>query len=137
MLKNVISSKKLLITAAIACLAFLAVVAYWTILPRTGTLDIPGEGIYTGQLRGMTFHGYGTYTSYEVGGTSYEGEWKNGIFHGQGTLILANGSKLSGNFVEGTLRGAVDVICPEGHIRVVDIDNLVISDIPHECDNDH
>jgi len=129
--------KPFIIAVGVCLLIYICVIAYWTILPRTATLDIPGEGIYTGQLRGMTFHGYGTYESYVVGSTSYEGEWRGGVFHGQGTLSFANGSKLSGNFVEGTLRGAVDVICPEGHIRVVDIDNLVISDIPHECDNDH
>ena len=137
MLKSVINHKKLLITAAIASLAFLSVLVYWTVLPRTGTLDIPGEGIYTGQLRGMIFHGYGTYKSYEVGGTSYEGEWEDGVFHGQGTLILADGSKLSGNFVEGIIRGEGKVIYPEGHIRVVDFDNPFISDIHHDCDQDH
>lgn len=57
-----------------------------------------GEGIYTGQLKGMTFHGYGTYVSYEIGGVSYEGEWKDGVFHGQGMMTFANGATLSGEF---------------------------------------
>ena len=66
--------RKPFIVAFAACLLiFICVIAYWTILLRTAILDIPGEGIYTGQLRGMTFNDYGTYESYVVGCTSYEG----------------------------------------------------------------
>jgi len=64
--------KPLIIAVGVCLLIFICVVAYWTILPRTGTLDLPGEGIYTGQLRSMSFHGYGTYKSYGVGG-AYSG----------------------------------------------------------------
>lgn len=116
---------------------FLLVIAYWTILPRTATLDIPGEGIYTGQLRGMTFHGYGTYESYAVGGTSYEGEWKNGVFHGQGTLTFANGSKLFGEFKDGSIHGIGKTICPEGHVSETDFGEAKQVDSCSGCGHEH
>jgi hypothetical protein len=52
------------LSICICLLTFISVVAYWTVIPRHGTLEIPGEGVYTGQLRGHTFHGYGTYINY-------------------------------------------------------------------------
>jgi hypothetical protein len=124
------------ISIAICLLAFFLVIAYWTVLPRYGTLDISGEGVYTGQLRGMTFNGYGTYISYTVGGTSYEGEWRNGVFHGQGTLTFANGSQLSGEFINGTLQGKALSICPDGHAL-----EIYLPEHEHEhsadCGHDH
>ena len=116
---------------------FLLVIAFWTILPRTGTVDIPGEGVYIGQLRGTTFHGYGNYASYAVGGTSYEGYWKDGVFHGQGTLTFANGSKLTGEFVDGRISGIGQSICPEGHITEVDFGEGAIVDAHQGCDHNH
>ncbi len=129
--------QKYLLLVGIPVVIFLLVIAYWTILPRTATLDIPGEGIYTGQLRGMTYHGYGTYKSYAVGGTSYEGEWKNGVFHGQGTLSFANGSKLVGEFVDGSIHGIGQTICPDGHITEIDFGDGTVIDDHQGCDHDH
>ncbi len=135
-----LKDKKLLfMTIGISCIIFLSVLAYWTVIPRQGTLDIPGEGTYSGQLRGYTFHGYGTYTSYEVGGTSYEGEWKNGVFHGQGTLTFANGSQLSGEFkfIDGSIHGIGKTICPEGHITEIDFGEAIQVDKCSGCGHDH
>jgi hypothetical protein len=101
----------------------LSLIAYWTIIPRSGVIDISGEGVYTGELRGMTYHGYGNYTSYAVNGTSYEGEWENGIFHGKGTLTFADGSKLVGNFNEGLLNGMCLIVDADGREREVWFDN--------------
>ncbi|MDZ4132679.1 MAG: hypothetical protein U1E11_06025 [Dethiobacteria bacterium] len=126
-----------IIAILVPIILFLITIAYWTILPRTATLDIPGEGIYTGQLRGMTFHGYGTYESYVVGGTSYEGEWKNGVFHGQGTLTFANGSKLVGEFVDGSIHGIGRTICPDGHVIEVDFGEGTQVDGCSGCDHAH
>ncbi len=107
-------------------------------IKATATLDISGEGIYTGQLRGMTFHGCGTYESYLAGGTSYEGYWKDGVFHGQGTLTFANGSKLVGEFVDGSIHGIGQTICPDGHVTEIDFgDGSIISDDHQGCDHDH
>ncbi len=114
------TATKYIIFTAIMLFIALGLISYWTILPRTGTVEIQGSGVYTGQLRGMTFHGYGTYISYTVGGVSYEGEWDNGVFHGQGTLTFANGSKLVGEFKNGVIQGIGESICPDGHITEYD-----------------
>ena len=118
-------------------LTYFLIIAHWTILPRHDTVDIPGEGIYTGQLRGMTFHGYGTYKSYAVSGASYEGQWKDGIFHGMGTLAFANGYQLIGEFVDGSIQGNGTMICPEGHAREVDFYENKNLDHHTDCDHEH
>lgn len=129
---------KYMLLIGVTVLIFLLVIAYRTILPRTATIEIPGEGTYTGQLKGMTFHGYGTYTSYMVGGTSYEGEWKNGVFHGQGTLTCANGTKLVGEFVDGSIYGLAECICPKGNVRTIDLgEGLYTGDDHQGCDHNH
>jgi hypothetical protein len=131
-------NRKYFYTIICVCIImFIIVIAYWTILPRTATLDIPGEGIYTGQLRGTIFHGYGKYESYAVGGTSYEGEWQDGVFHGQGTLTFANGSKLVGNFVDGSIQGIGQSICPDGHITEIDLGEGTVIDNHQGCDHDN
>jgi hypothetical protein len=126
--------KMYFLSICICLLTFISVVAYWTVIPRHGTLEIPGEGVYTGQLRGHTFHGYGTYTNYAISGTSYEGEWKNGIFHGQGVLTFANGSQLSGEFVNGNLQGKALSICPDGRSH-----EIYFAEHEHsaDCGHDH
>ena len=129
--------KRLYIAIGICLIAFSLVVAYWTVLPRQGTVEIPGEGVYTGDLRGMTFHGYGTYESYVVGGTSYEGEWKDGVYHGQGTLTFANGSQVKGQFKNGSLYGEGLTICAEGHESTVDFGEPVETEGCSGCDHDH
>ena len=116
---------------------FLLAIASWTILPRQGTIDIPGEGIYTGQLRGMTFHGYGKYESYVVSGTSYEGEWENGVYHGYGTLTFANGSQLVGDFNHGHLHGQGKSICPDGNVKIVDFGEQKHDDDCSGCGHHH
>jgi len=130
--------KPFIIVIGSCLLIFIVVIAYWTILPRTGTLDIPGEGIYTGQLRGMTFHGYGTYTSYEITGASYEGQWKDGVFNGLGKLSFINGSQLVGEFVDGYIQGKGIMVCPEGHAREVNFSELRQLENDHsDCDHEH
>jgi len=129
--------KHLFIVIGFCLLFFFFIIAYWAILPRNGTVDIPGEGIYIGQLRGMTFHGYGTYKSYAVGGTSYEGEWKNGYFHGPGTLTFANGSQLVGDFHHGHLYGQGKSICPDGNVKIVDFGKQKHDDDCSGCGHHH
>ncbi len=68
----------------------------------------------------MTFHSYGEYESYIVGGTSYEGEWENGVFHDQGTLTFTDGFKLAGEFRGDNFHGIGKSICPEGHFSETD-----------------
>ena len=56
------------------------------------------DGKYVGEIENMKPNGSGTYI-YGRGkwkGDKYEGEWKDGEFHGQGTLTRSNGQKLIG-----------------------------------------
>jgi len=129
--------KTLIVTVGCCMLIFFFIIAYWTVLPRTGTIDIPGEGVYTGQLRGMTFHGYGTYISYEVEGNSYEGQWKNGLFHGQGTLTFANGYGITGEFRDGDPTGTVVLLFPDGHTREAEVGECQDPDHHSDCSHDH
>jgi hypothetical protein len=119
-------------------------IAYWTVIPRTGTVEIPGEGIYVGELRGMTFHGYGRWTSYELKNTSYEGQWEKGLYHGSGTLTFSDGSQIVGQFDQGYLTGEGISISAKGEVKQVDFDeiNFLQSCLSYDhdhltCDHDH
>ena len=49
-------------------------------------------------LREEYGNGFGKYKY--IDGDSYEGEWKDGKFHGQGTKTFLNGEKYVGEFKE-------------------------------------
>ena len=115
--------KRLLFTVLASLVIFLLVIAYWTIIPRQGTVEIPGQGIYTGQLIGNTFHGYGSYVSYAADGASYEGEWRDGVFHGQGTMTFSNGATLSGEFKDGEPHGTMTMTSPDGNAQTVEYEH--------------
>ena len=38
-------------------------------------------------------------------GESYEGDRKNGIYHGRGTCVFPNGDKYEGDWMEGKMHG--------------------------------
>ena len=50
-------------------------------------------------LREEYGEGFGKYTYLD--GDKYEGEWKNGEFHGQGTYTFPDGRKYEGKFKDG------------------------------------
>ena len=85
-------------------------------LPRSGVVEIEGQGIYQGQLRGInTFHGEGIWTS--ENGNRYEGGFKNGIYDGFGVLTYSNNARYIGNFVDGYFHGEGRLILPNGEIQ--------------------
>ncbi len=104
----------LLITVSVSLLLIASASSYHTILPRHGTIEFPGEGTYVGQLRGMTFHGFGTWRT--VFGVTYVGEFRDGSFHGHGTMIFANGSVYIGGFKHGQMHGEGRMVFP-GHVH--------------------
>ena len=53
---------------------------------------------YVGEFKEDVFHGQGTYIWSD--GNKYVGEWKNGKHHGQGTHTFPDGVKLVGEFRE-------------------------------------
>ena len=55
-------------------------------------------GCYEGEYKDGKYHGQGTYSVSD--GTKYVGEFKNGKNHGQGTLTFPDGIKFVGEFRE-------------------------------------
>ena len=51
---------------------------------------------YAGQFKDGRFHGYGTLAHYNGG--KYVGGWKKGQYNGQGTLVLPSGGKYVGGW---------------------------------------
>ena len=64
---------------------------------------------YKGCFKDGRFHGKGTL---EYGGDSYEGDFESGLFHGKGTISMSNGEKFSGSFVEGLAYGPCEHFYP-------------------------
>ena len=100
---RLLKRKILIVVLALSLAGVSGVMAYCTIVPRHGTMEFPGEGTYMGQLRGLTFHGFGTWRS-DLGVT-YIGDFKKGSFDGHGIMIFANGSMYVGDFRNGYMHG--------------------------------
>ena len=54
---------------------------------------------YEGEWKNGEYHGQGTFTLPD--GEKYEGEWKNGEYHGQGTETWSDGQKYVGKWKDG------------------------------------
>jgi len=106
-------NKTVFILLLLLIFVFLYSIGSWTVFPSTKTVEYPGEGIYTGQMRGQTFHGQGTWKS--DFGVTYTGEFKNGFFHGTGTMTFSDGSTYTGEFKEGSMHGHGVMTFADGH----------------------
>jgi len=74
-----------------------------------GTLTYPEGYKYVGEWKDGQFHGQGTLT-YQIWfipwvNGEYVGEWEDGHRHGQGTLTYANGTQLEGIWRNGNFLG--------------------------------
>jgi len=78
------------------------VIAVYLNYPSYGTVFLPGGEKYTGEFRGSTFHGHGTY---ETLGAVYTGDFRYGRFDGEGKMTFYNGSFYEGEFSKGFLNG--------------------------------
>ena len=70
-------------------------------------------GKYEGEWKDGKMHGQGTMI-YSDGG-NYKGEWKDGNKHGQGTVILFDGDKYEVEWKDGKMHGQGTNITPSGH----------------------
>ncbi len=123
-------------TVISAVAVFLIFIAYITIIPGQGTLEIPGEGVYSGELKGIrTFHGQGTWTS-ELGPV-YEGEFKNGAFDGYGTMTFVDESKYEGQWKNGHMHGEGKMTFADGHVHEGVWDASEFLGDHHDCGHDH
>jgi len=98
----------------IAIASFILMILFWFFYPSHGTVQITGSGEYTGQLRGSTYHGEGTWVSDY--GAVYEGEFKHGQFDGFGVLSFPDGSEYVGEFKRGHFHGEGKLITPDGEV---------------------
>lgn len=97
---------------AVCMVIFLYLVGSWTIFRHTATVTFPGEGTYSGELKGKVFDGRGTFKS--VMGVTYTGQFKEGAYHGQGTMTYANGDKYIGEWKHGKMDGKGTIIHKDG-----------------------
>jgi putative inorganic carbon (HCO3(-)) transporter len=81
--------------------------------PGYGSLSLPGGEKYTGEFRGKTFHGKGTFESF---GTMYEGDFRYGRFDGNGKMLFYDGSSFEGEFLRGQMHGDGKMVLSDGRI---------------------
>lgn len=60
-------------------------------------------------------------TMYRANKSVYEGEWADGNMHGKGTLTLVNGTCYQGRWVNGQMTGRGEIIYPDGRVYRGDI----------------
>jgi len=65
------------------------------IAPGVRELTFPDGSIYRGAVRGSSLHGKGEYVSKAF---KYEGDFNDGLKHGQGTYVWDNGDRYDGKF---------------------------------------
>ena len=140
---NTIGNKKMkirpsiIIFISIVAVIFISIICYWTVFTTNKTINIPGEGIYTGQVKNGYFNGTGTWQS--VTGVIYTGEFKDGMYEGQGTMTFVNGSAYTGGFKEGYMHGHGIMTFPDGstHEGEWDANQLIAEEETHSHDHDH
>ncbi len=119
---------------SVVALIIIFLILYWTVFTTTKTINIPGEGTYTGQMKNGQFHGVGTWDS-EMGCT-YTGEFNEGKYDGQGTLTFANGATYHGGFKEGYMHGHGVMTFTDGSTHEGEWDGNQLR-TEHECDHGH
>jgi tetratricopeptide (TPR) repeat protein len=67
-----------------------------------GSITVPGEYRYEGQLQNSVEEGQGIVT---FENNTYKGSWKDGYYDGSGTFTLANGNRYQGQHVKGKCSG--------------------------------
>ncbi len=72
-------------------------ISKWTICEGVKTTSKGSK--YTGEFKNGKYHGQGSITN--VAGDKYVGGWKDGKFYGKGTLAYSNGDTKNGNWKDG------------------------------------
>jgi hypothetical protein len=70
------------------------------------------DGRYVGNFKDGLFDGNGVYVASD--GTRYDGEWKNGNLEGHGKLSFSSGLRYEGEFRANTYNGFGSMILPDG-----------------------
>jgi hypothetical protein len=77
-------------------------------------LHLPNGDVYEGELKDGLYNGQGTMTY--ANGDVYEGEWKNGERNGHGKMTYANGDIYEGELKDGILNGQGTYTFADGRV---------------------
>mmetsp|Transcript_2777 Transcript_2777/g.6631 ORF Transcript_2777/g.6631 Transcript_2777/m.6631 type:complete len:145 (-) Transcript_2777:111-545(-) len=69
-----------------------------------GVLSYTDGAVYDGEFKDGVFHGMGTFT-WAATGESYTGWWEDGQMHGKGRFDYASGGTYVGGFSRGKMHG--------------------------------
>src|SRR3989338_1678469 len=94
--------KKFLLTLAVFLVA-LSLCDAEQIKDGFGKAQLPDSSVYDGNFKNGLFNGKGTLTRRD--GARYEGEFKDGLFDGKGIVNHSNGVKYEGEFKDGLANG--------------------------------
>lgn len=75
---------------------------------------LPNSAVYDGDYRDGLFHGEGTLVWRN--GTVYEGEFANGMMHGTGIMEYASGDRYEGEFANGMMEGTGKLVSAQGDV---------------------
>lgn len=120
---------------AVMIVVFAYLICSWTVFTTTKTITIPGEGVYTGQVKNGYFNGTGTWES-EIG-VVYSGNFKNGLYDGQGKMTFADGTTYVGAFKDGYMHGQGVMTFPDGHTHKGEWNADVFNENHEDCDHQH
>ena len=83
----------------------------------TAIITITFSGLYLSGCGGGTDQGTKTHFETYADGSKYSGEYKDGLFDGQGTLIYPDGRKYDGQFHYGQMDGTGKMTYPDGRVE--------------------
>ena len=63
-------------------------------------------------------HAAETRTQHYSTGQRYEGEWRDGLFHGRGTFTFQDGTKHAGLWASGKKHGRGSLVTPDGSVFI-------------------
>jgi len=88
---------------------------------KSGALQLPDSSVYEGETKDGVFHGKGKLTW--SNGSVYQGEFKNGLMHGKGTHKLISGAYYKGSMKQGLKSGKGTLTFANGDIYTGDFSN--------------
>lgn len=78
-----------------------------------GALTAADGSRYEGEFKDGKYHGKGRHTT--SSGATYVGDFENGKYHGQGVATLKSGSTYTGEFRDGRMNGQITFIAANGN----------------------
>ena len=82
---------------------------------KKSEIKVLNQDLYNGEYKDGLYHGQGTYT--HSNGDIYEGDWKEGKRHGHGTYIESEGDKYVGEWKNEKRHGQGTQTSPDGKYR--------------------